>query len=65
MNSNYLLIYLIDLRIKILNKMSNPNIIAGRTFDPKFTHYQSDGTGRDTFVVFNNGGLSVPKVWNK
>lgn len=44
--------------------MSNPNIIAGRTFDPKAPHFHSDGTGRDSYIVNNNGGLSVPRVWN-
>lgn len=32
-----------------------------RTFDPKYSHYFSDGTGRDTFVMYNNGGFSVPR----
>jgi len=34
----------------------------GRTFAPKYTHYQSDGRGRDAFIVANNGGLSIPRV---
>ena len=28
-----------------------------RTFDPKYTHYQSDGNGRDTYILKHNGGL--------
>ena len=29
-----------------------------RTFDPKYHSYYGDGTGRDTYVVTNNGGLT-------
>ena len=28
-----------------------------RTFNPKYTTYTGDGTGRDGYVVFGNGGL--------
>lgn len=28
-----------------------------RTFDPKYTHYNCDGGGRDTYIITNNGGL--------
>lgn len=28
-----------------------------RTFYPKFVTYTGDGNGRDSYVVFNNGGL--------
>jgi hypothetical protein len=28
-----------------------------RTFDPKYAHYMSDGQGRDTYIIRNNGGL--------
>ena len=28
-----------------------------RTFDPKYTHYNGDGSGRDSYIVTNNGGL--------
>ena len=46
--------------------MSKLNIVASRTFDPKYQHYQPDGTGRDTFVQYNNGGLSTtPKKHNE
>jgi hypothetical protein len=29
-----------------------------RTFAPKYASYMGDGSGRDTYVVLNNGGLS-------
>ena len=28
-----------------------------RTFSPKYTHYNPDGCGRDSFIILNNGGL--------
>lgn len=28
-----------------------------RTFSPKYAHYLSDGNGRDTYILKNNGGL--------
>ena len=28
-----------------------------RTHDPKFTTYRGDGSGRDTYVIFEDGGL--------
>lgn len=28
-----------------------------RTFYPKYTHYMSDGMGRDTYIIKHNGGL--------
>ena len=30
-----------------------------RTFNPKYAHYTSDGQGRDTYIIKNNGGLCV------
>lgn len=30
-----------------------------RTFDPKYTHFMASGSGRDTFIAQNNGGLMV------
>jgi hypothetical protein len=30
-----------------------------RTFYPKYTTYGSDGKGRDSYVLKNNGGLCV------
>jgi hypothetical protein len=35
-----------------------------RTYDPKWTTYQGDGTGRDSYIVFGNGGLTDMKVLN-
>jgi hypothetical protein len=28
-----------------------------RTFDPKYTMYPSDGKGRDTYILYGNGGM--------
>ena len=28
-----------------------------RTEDPKFTTYWSNGTGRDSYIVFDDGGM--------
>jgi len=28
-----------------------------RTFNPKYVHYQPDGSGRDANLIKNNGGL--------
>ena len=28
-----------------------------RTQDPKFTTYGGDGSGRDTYIIFSDGGL--------
>ena len=28
-----------------------------RTFDPKFTWYKSDGVGRDSYILYPNGGF--------
>jgi hypothetical protein len=35
-----------------------------RTYDPKWTTYQGDGTGRDSYIVFANGGLNDVRVYN-
>lgn len=35
----------------------NTNFTLYRTNDPKFTTYQGDGSGRDTYIVLNDGGL--------
>jgi hypothetical protein len=40
------------------------DVVPLRTFDPKFTHYFSNGTGRDAFVMYNNGGYSVPRYFS-
>ena len=29
-----------------------------RTMHPKYVNYFGDGTGRDTYIVLNNGGLA-------
>ena len=34
-----------------------------RTFDAKFTTYRGDGSGRDTYVIFEDGGM-MP-IWDK
>lgn len=31
--------------------------VFDRTCDPKYANYFGDGSGRDTYVVLNNGGL--------
>ncbi|CDW77992.1 UNKNOWN [Stylonychia lemnae] len=38
------------------------NIINVRTYDPKFPHYFADGTGKDAFINYNNGGLALAKI---
>ena len=40
---------------------TNPLITMHRTHDPKFTTWQGDGTGRDTYILNNDGGFHVPK----
>ena len=35
------------------------NIPLHRAFNPKYTHYPGDGSGRDTYVIKNNGGLCI------
>lgn len=29
---------------------------------PGYTNYLSDGCGRDSYILVNNGGLSIPKI---
>jgi hypothetical protein len=29
-----------------------------RTFYPKYVSYSGDGTGRDAYIIMNNGGLT-------
>ena len=31
--------------------------------NPGYTHYMSDGAGRDSYILINNGGLTVNKVF--
>jgi len=35
-----------------------------RTYHPKYTTYTGDGSGRDGYVVFGNGGLHDLRVYN-
>ena len=35
-----------------------------RTHNPTYTTYWGDGTGRDTYTVVNNGGLSSSEKQN-
>eukprot|EP00347_Sterkiella_histriomuscorum_P007231 403349757 len=42
--------------------MRHQNGVSLRTYDPKYTHYLTDGGGRDAFVNYNNGGFSAPRV---
>ncbi len=30
-----------------------------RTFNPKYASYMGDGSGRDSYVILNNGGLTA------
>ena len=36
-----------------------------RTGDPKYTHYPGDGSGRDSYIIMNNGGLTQDRVDKK
>ena len=29
--------------------------------DCKWAYYRSDGQGRDTYIIYNNGGMILPK----
>ena len=31
--------------------------LMNRTYDPKYSNYRGDGSGRDTYVLTGNGGL--------
>ena len=33
------------------------NFALGRTYHPKYPHYRGDGSGRDQYVLTNNGGM--------
>ena len=37
--------------------MSQKKIATAVQFEPKIMHYDSDGTGRDTYVKYSNGGI--------
>ena len=30
--------------------------------NPTYTHYMSDGNGRDSYILINNGGLTISRV---
>ena len=47
-----------------MSKLSAQHVLNQRTNDPKYSHYYSDGSGRDTYLVYNNGGFSVPRTFN-
>ena len=32
--------------------------------NPTYTHYMSDGNGRDSYILIDNGGLTIPKLNN-
>jgi hypothetical protein len=36
-----------------------------RTFDPKVSHYHADGSGRDAYILYNNGGFLSYKAHSK
>ena len=48
---------------KFFSNNKNNKLILGKlewstqTYNPKYTHYMSDGKGRDTYILKNNGGL--------
>ena len=43
----------------------NPNLASmQRTFYPKHTHFFGSGSGRDAFIITNNGGLNKVDVPN-
>lgn len=37
--------------------MYKENCYLYRSFNPKWTTYESDGLGRDLYISYNNGGL--------
>ena len=42
-------------------RVPGTQVVPLRTFDPKYAHYFANGSGRDCYVEFNNGGFSVSK----
>ena len=32
--------------------------------NPTYTHYMSDGNGRDSYILIDNGGLTIPRISN-
>lgn len=43
-----------------MSKYPHSSVEAGmtRTFYPKYASYMGDGSGRDSYVILNNGGLA-------
>jgi hypothetical protein len=37
--------------------MSSKKLATAVHYEPKIMHYDSDGSGRDTYVKFSNGGI--------
>ena len=35
-----------------------------RTYNPKWATYLGDGSGRDSYIIFNNGGLNELRQYN-
>lgn len=38
------------------------SVSMNRTFHPKYTTYRGTGTGRDTYIIVNNGTLCRPSI---
>lgn len=49
---------------KVIANRRSGDVVPLRTFDPKFTHYYSSGSGRDAFIMYNNGGFSDARYFN-
>jgi hypothetical protein len=49
---------------KVIANRTSGDVVPLRTFDPKFSHYFSNGSGRDQFINYNNGGFGAPKIFS-
>ena len=49
---------------KVIANRTSGDVVPLRTFDPKFSHYFSNGSGRDNFIMYNNGGFSEARFFN-
>ena len=49
---------------KVIASRISGDVVPLRTFDPKFSHYYSNGSGRDNFIMYNNGGFAEPRYHN-
>ena len=49
---------------KVIANRTSGDVVPLRTFDPKFSHYYSNGSGRDNFIMYNNGGFAEPRYHN-